>query len=70
VGSDVQIEFQPVDPAQRQEGRTAHYTITPYSFRPQIAKKLVSNHYMDMGQGLIDCLEEMHASLESGAPSR
>lgn len=65
VGSDVQIEFQPVDPVQRQEGKTTHYTITPYSFRPQIAKKLVSNHYVDMGQGLIDCLEDLHAQLQS-----
>lgn len=69
VGVDVRIEFQPVDPAQQREGRTPHYTITPYSFRPQIAKKLVSNHYVDMGQGLMDCLEEMQASLETGVPS-
>ena len=65
VGPDVKIECQPV-----MDART-HYTITPYSFRPQLAKKLVSNHYMDMGQGLIDCLEEMHASLQvpsSGNP--
>ncbi len=41
-----------------------HYTVTPYSCRPQIAKKLVGNHYMDMGQGLIDCLEELHAKLQ------
>ena len=58
VGSDVKIEFQPViDP------RT-HYRVTPYSFRPQIAKKLVSNHYMDMGQGLMDCMEELHSRLQ------
>ena len=69
VGPDVRIEFQPVDPLQRQEGKTTHYTITPYSFRPQIAKKLVSNYYVDMGQGLIDCLEEMHAALQSPTSS-
>lgn len=67
VGSDVRIEFQPVDPVQRQEGKTTHYTITPYSFRPKIAKKLVSNHYVDMGQGLIDCLEEIHTVLNPSA---
>ena len=69
VGSDVRIEFRPVDPSMRQEGRTPHYTITPYSFRPRIAKKLVSNYYIDMGQGLIDCLEEMQAQLQQGTPS-
>ena len=67
VGSDVRIEFQPVDPKERQEGKITHYTITPYSFRPQLAKKLVSNHYMDMGQGLIDCLEELHVRLQTSA---
>ncbi len=70
VGSDVQIEFRPVDLGLRQEGKTPHYTITPYSFRPRIAKKLVSNYYIDMGQGLIDCLEEMQAALEPNTSSR
>ncbi len=69
VGTDVRIEFQPVDPEKHPEGRTTHYTVTPYSFRPQVAKKLVSTHYVDMGQGLIDCLEEMHASLQSQVSS-
>ena len=65
IGPDVKIEFQPAVDAR------THYTVTPYSFRPQIAKKLVGTHYMDMGQGLIDCLEELHAKLQvpaSGNP--
>ncbi len=66
VGSDIQIEYRPVDPERRREGKTPHYTVTPYSFRPRIAKKLVSNHYVDLGQGLIDCLEEIHTQLELG----
>ena len=48
----------------------AHYTVTPYSFQPKIGNKLVSNCYIDMGQGLIDCLEALHASLEPGSSSR
>lgn len=63
VGSDVQIEFKGTDPVQDEQGRTAHYTMTPYSFRPRIAKKLVSQSYIDMGQGIIDCLEEIQATL-------
>ena len=42
------------------EPRSAHYAITPYTFRPRIARKLVSSYYVDIGQGLIDCLEEIH----------
>lgn len=65
VGSDVQVEFQPVDPKLEAEGRSPHYTITPYSFKPRIAKKLVGHHYVDMGQGIIDLLEELHAGQEA-----
>lgn len=64
VGLDVQVEYRPVDPNRQREGKTVHYTITPYSFRPKIAKKLVGQRYVDLGQGLIDCLEELHTRLE------
>ena len=60
VGADVRIELQPVDPALEQVGKSPHYRITPYSFRPRMPKKLVSQHYVDLGAGLKDCLEEIH----------
>lgn len=37
-----------------------HYKITPYGFLPRIGTKLVGESYTDMGQGLLDCLAEMH----------
>jgi UDP-glucose 4-epimerase len=40
-----------------------HYEITPYSYNPKIAQKLVSNEFHDMGQGIIECLEEIDADL-------
>lgn len=43
----------------------AHYAITPYSFTPKVADKLVSTCYVDMGQGLLECLNEIHASESS-----
>jgi len=52
VGDDVEVAFAPT-------GGTPHYRITPYTFRPPVARKLVSNHYIDMGQGLLDCLAEI-----------
>jgi UDP-glucose 4-epimerase len=60
VGLDVRIENQPVESSSDHERPLAHYTITPYAFRPRLPKKLVSPYYVDMGQGLIDCLEEIH----------
>ena len=37
-----------------------HYTITPYAFHPTIGKKLVSNSYVDLGQGLLECIADIH----------
>ncbi|MCL0039585.1 NAD(P)-dependent oxidoreductase [Nitrospinaceae bacterium] len=37
----------------------AHYNLTPYSFIPKIGSKLVSNLYVDMGQGFLECLQEL-----------
>jgi len=36
-----------------------HYDYIPYSFTPKIGKKLVSHYYLDMGQGLLECLYEI-----------
>lgn len=59
VGPDVEIELRPIDPNDPKSGLSGHYSITPYSFRPKVAKKLVSNPYMEMGQGLLDCLHDI-----------
>ncbi|MEW6154472.1 MAG: NAD(P)-dependent oxidoreductase [Actinomycetota bacterium] len=40
-----------------------HYDVTPYSFRPRVAKKVVANPYLDLGQGLLEILGEIHDSL-------
>jgi len=37
----------------------AHYTITPYSYIPKIGKKLTTNCYHDLGQGLLECIVEI-----------
>jgi UDP-glucose 4-epimerase len=42
----------------------SHYRITPYSHSPKIAKKLVSHYYLDLGQGLLDCIDEIRRQLE------
>jgi UDP-glucose 4-epimerase len=55
VGEDVAIEL--AEPT----GEGVHYAITPYHFRPRKARKLVANHYVDLGQGLLDCLHEIDA---------
>ena len=41
------------------DGYHNHYKTTPYSFHPTRSKKLVANPYIDMGQGLLDCLKDI-----------
>lgn len=60
VGADVSIEIRP--PGAGTLGSVGHYNLTPYTFRPKIGKKLVSHYYLDMGQGLVDCLDEIHSA--------
>ncbi|PCJ67875.1 MAG: NAD-dependent epimerase [Bacteroidetes bacterium] len=46
-------------------GTNGHYNVTPYTYQPTIGKKLVTNEYVDMGQGIIQLLEEMRLSEEN-----
>ncbi len=43
-------------------GYRNHYKTTPYSFHPTRSKKLVANPYIDMGQGLLECLKDIEAN--------
>jgi UDP-glucose 4-epimerase len=36
-----------------------HYKITPYSFNPTVGKKLVANPFMDLGQGLLELIQNI-----------
>jgi len=45
---------------QVQDSDFGHYRITPYSFHPTVAKKLVANPYIDLGQGLLECIQKIH----------
>ena len=42
----------------------AHYNITPYAYKPKFGKKLVVNPFVDMGQGILDCIQEHAADLD------
>jgi len=41
------------------DGYSNHYKFTPYSFTPKRSKKLIANPHIDMGQGLLDCLNDI-----------
>jgi len=58
LGGRLQVEIVPSD-------REAHYRITPYNFSPTLGKKLIVNPHIDMGQGLLLCMAEMHEKIEA-----
>jgi UDP-glucose 4-epimerase len=68
VGPDVTIELKATPDEKLPPGQASvHYALTPYSYRPRVAHKLVNNPYLDLGQGLLECLEEIdHDSESSG----
>ncbi len=60
AGIKAQIEYVP----QVKEGY--HYINTPYRYTPKQAKKLVPREFVDLGQGVLEIVEEMHHQIESG----
>lgn len=54
LGKKVEVVYKEPD-------ASVHYRRTPYNFQPRIARKLVSGYYLDMGQGLLACLDEINA---------
>lgn len=43
---------------------SGHYSLTPYAFTPKLGVKLTSNEYVDMGQGLLELIQELHNNTE------
>jgi UDP-glucose 4-epimerase len=43
---------------------SGHYAVTPYAFTPKPGRKLVTTHYVDMGQGLLRMVEDLHRELD------
>ena len=53
LGGDVKVTFD-------FENRSTHYRLTPVTFAPKIGYKLTTTMYIDMAQGLLECLHEIH----------
>ena len=43
-----------------------HYEITPYNYKPQVAQKITSDTFYDLGQGLLDLLYELELEMNKG----
>lgn len=55
LGREVTVEYE------KPEGGThdAHYRVTPYAYSPKVGRKLTSNYYVDMGQGILQMLDSI-----------
>ena len=51
---DISVEYLP-------ESEPGHYEITPYSFRPKVARRLIADSYYDLGQGILDIIYEVYS---------
>ncbi|MCZ6500110.1 MAG: NAD(P)-dependent oxidoreductase [Gammaproteobacteria bacterium] len=50
----------------------SHYTMTPYAYQPNIGHKLVGTDFVDLGQGLLECISDLqkHQEFDSSDQSR
>jgi UDP-glucose 4-epimerase len=62
MGGKIAVEYRPPEDARSPFQPKLHYEVTPFSFKPTIAHKLVGNDYLDLGQGLLTLLDEIYRS--------
>lgn len=52
-----------IDIHYEQDMPSSHYEITPYTFAPKLAKRIMSKTYFDLGQGILTCIQSMYKEL-------
>ena len=62
LGSDVVVNFNATSPV-------GHYVQTPYHFAPKLGRRLARNSYIDLGLGLMDCLQHIGSAQIDAAPA-
>jgi len=45
-----------------------HYEITPYTFAPRLARRILSNTYVDLGQGILKSIQTIYKEINSLPP--
>jgi len=43
-----------------------HYEITPYNYKPQVAQKITSDTFYDLGQGLLNLIYDLEIEIDKG----
>lgn len=63
--NQVQLEFLPTQ-STTPLASSLHYEITPYTFSPKVARRVVTDHYIDLGQGILQCIKETYEGMQTG----
>jgi UDP-glucose 4-epimerase len=64
MGGDIELNFQATSPA-------GHYVQTPYNYTPRLGQRLMRTTYIDLGLGLLDCLQHMDRQRDDeGGPAQ
>jgi len=56
----IEIEYKPAT-------KSYHYEITPYTFAPKLAKRLINRTYIDLGQGILRCIQGAYDEINSSS---
>lgn len=54
-----EIIGKPIEVKYKNQKSDLHYHMTPYNFKPKYSYKMTSNCYRDIGEGLVECLNEI-----------
>ena len=60
LGRPVSVDYKHVDGPG-----SGHYSVTPYAYTPKPGRKLVATNYVDMGQGILQMIEDIHRELQA-----
>jgi UDP-glucose 4-epimerase len=64
LGGKMTIEYLPIDATSATVNH--HYDVSPYTFNPRIARRITRSSYVDLGQGLLDLMEQVHREKQLG----
>lgn len=56
LDKDITFDFQG-------DGKSGHYELTPYSFSPKVGRKMIPHLSIDLGQGILRTIEDVHRDL-------
>lgn len=55
MANEIEIEYQVVNNKDN-----IHYEITPYTFKPRLARRILTDSYVDLGQGIMQLLSHIY----------